>query len=69
LPSSLTHLGGLSPEEFGDGIMSAIDFDMTMERLLDARATACPGLTRPSTPKELASLLLQDPDVGRSDRH
>ena len=30
----------LIQEEFGDGIMSAIDFDMTMERQPDQKATA-----------------------------
>ena len=30
----------LIEEEFGDGIMSAIDFDMTIERQADAKATA-----------------------------
>jgi cyanate lyase len=30
----------LIQEEFGDGIMSAIDFDMTMERPPDQKATA-----------------------------
>ena len=31
----------LIEEEFGDGIMSAIDFDVTIERQPTRRATAC----------------------------
>jgi cyanate lyase len=31
----------LLQEEFGDGIMSAIDFDMAIERLPDPKARAC----------------------------
>ena len=34
-------LKALIEEEFGDGIMSAIDFDMQMERQPDPKATAC----------------------------
>jgi cyanate lyase len=37
----------LIQEEFGDGIMSAIDFDMTMERQIETRAlTSDTQLTR-----------------------
>jgi cyanate lyase len=31
----------LLQEEFGDGIMSAIDFDMAIERLPDPKVRAC----------------------------
>ena len=43
----------LIEEEFGDGIMSAIDFDMEIERLPNPRATAsrspCPASSCPTS--------------------
>jgi len=39
----------LIEEEFGDGIMSAIDRDMTIERLPDPRATASRSTCRESS--------------------
>ena len=34
-------LKALIKEEFGDGIMSAIDFDLKLDRLPHAKGTAC----------------------------
>src|SRR4051812_7387589 len=43
----------LIKEEFGDGIMSAIDFDMTIERLRTRRATASRSACRASPAVQL----------------